>query len=79
LIIELDGGQHNQNANKEYDFHRTQFLESCGFKIIRFWNHQITNELESVLNLIMMKCIERSPLLNPLPQGEETAINLRKK
>lgn len=56
LVIELDGGQHNQEANKEYDFHRTQFLESCGFKVVRFWNNQINNEMESVLSFILQEC-----------------------
>ncbi len=71
LIIELDGGHHNDAYKKEYDFKRTQFLESCGFRIVRFWNNQIDNEMEKVLNYILQECRNRSPLLNPFPQGEE--------
>ena len=41
LIIEIDGGQHNQEKNKKYDINRTKFLESKGFKVIRFWNNEI--------------------------------------
>ena len=41
LIIELDGGQHNEPENIEADKVRTEFLESKGFKVIRFWNKDI--------------------------------------
>ncbi|MFL6580817.1 MAG: endonuclease domain-containing protein [Burkholderiales bacterium] len=36
LIVEVDGGQHM--ANSKSDEQRTKFLESQGFKVIRFWN-----------------------------------------
>lgn len=64
LIIELEGGQHNFEANKEYDLQRTQFLESCGFKVIRFWNNQINYDLENVLSYILQECRKRSPSMN---------------
>ncbi|MFQ6030978.1 MAG: endonuclease domain-containing protein [Dehalococcoidia bacterium] len=48
LILELDGGQHNRSEQAAYDSVRTAWLESQGFKVLRFWNNQIFNELESV-------------------------------
>ena len=48
LIIELDGGQHNEPENIEADKVRTEFLESKGFKVIRFWNNEIDKNLEGV-------------------------------
>ena len=39
LVIELDGGQHMIQA--EYDANRTDYLNSCGFQVLRFWNHQV--------------------------------------
>lgn len=39
LIIELDGSQHLEQ--EEYDIERTHYLESQGYKVIRFWNNQI--------------------------------------
>ena len=48
LIIELDGGQHNENGQKLYDQRRTAFLESQGCCVLRFWNFQITDEWEDV-------------------------------
>lgn len=50
LIIELDGGQHAEQVN--YDHQRTAFLESRGFKVIRFWNHQVLRETESVMEIL---------------------------
>ena len=48
LIIEVDGGQHNENKNKIYDEVRTKFLESKAFKVIRFWNNEIDENIEGV-------------------------------
>jgi len=41
LIIELDGSQHLEQ--EEYDEERTKYLESLGYKVIRFWNNDVTN------------------------------------
>ncbi len=49
IIIELDGGQHNFNKNIEYDNERTQFLENLGYKVIRFWNNDIDDNLDGVI------------------------------
>ena len=48
LIIEIDGGQHNEPNNVEYDKTRTEFLESKGYKVIRFWNNDIDNNIDGV-------------------------------
>jgi len=48
IIIEVDGGQHNQPNDIEYDIKRTQFLESQGYKVVRFWNNEIDSNLEGV-------------------------------
>ena len=50
LIIELDGGQHAVQV--EYDRERTPWLESRGYRVVRFWNHQVLTETESVLEAI---------------------------
>lgn len=47
LIVEVDGGQHLDNV--EYDKERTEFFESLEIKVIRFWNHEIRNNLNWVL------------------------------
>ena len=53
LIIELDGGQHNENQNIVYDKERTKYLETKGFKVIRFWNLDIENNIEGVYQEIL--------------------------
>jgi very-short-patch-repair endonuclease len=52
LIIEIDGRQHNKKTNKIYDISRTKFLESEGFKVLRFWNKEVLNNIEGVLEKI---------------------------
>ncbi|MFH1253279.1 MAG: endonuclease domain-containing protein [Candidatus Uhrbacteria bacterium] len=49
LIIEIDGGIHDVEEIKIEDQKRTNHLENLGFKIIRFKNEEILNELEKVL------------------------------
>ena len=53
LIIEIDGGQHNENQNIVYDKERTKYLETKGFKVIRFWNLDIENNIEGVYQEIL--------------------------
>ena len=50
LIIELDGSQHLEQG--EYDEVRTKFLEAKGYRVLRFWNHDVMNDLETVLKAI---------------------------
>ena len=47
LIIELDGGQHASRIN--YDDQRSLFLEQRGFKVIRFWNNDVIENITGVL------------------------------
>ena len=48
LAIELDGWQHKEENHKRYDLERTQFLRNQGFKITRFWNNDVNDNLEGV-------------------------------
>jgi very-short-patch-repair endonuclease len=50
LIVELDGGQHA--AQVEHDEVRTAWLNSRGFRVLRFWNSQVFEELDAVLESI---------------------------
>ena len=50
LIVEVDGGQHMENV--DYDLQRDEWLKSQNFKILRFWNNQVLNEIDSVLEVI---------------------------
>jgi very-short-patch-repair endonuclease len=52
LIIELDGGQHTENV--EYDHVRDSWLRSEGYTVLRFWNNELMNEMEGVLEQIRL-------------------------
>jgi very-short-patch-repair endonuclease len=52
IIVELDGGQHNELENIERDKKRTDFLESIGYKVLRFWNNDVDNNIEGVFDII---------------------------
>jgi very-short-patch-repair endonuclease len=49
LIIEIDGGQHNEDLIESQDEIRTAWLNSQGFQVIRFWNNEVIDNLEGVL------------------------------
>jgi adenine-specific DNA-methyltransferase len=48
LVVEVDGGQHNDAA----DARRTEFLEQRGYSVIRFWNNEVNENLCGVLDVI---------------------------
>ena len=50
LIIELDGSQHLEQS--EYDEERTQYLESQGYRVVRFWNNDVMNDVNGVIRAI---------------------------
>ena len=52
LIIEIDGGQHNEDRTKGRDEERTIRLEERGYRIIRFWNNEVLTNPEGVLEKI---------------------------
>jgi very-short-patch-repair endonuclease len=55
LAIELDGGQHNQCENQEYDAVRSEYLKAHGIEVMRFWNHEVLHDMESVLSELGLK------------------------
>ena len=50
--MRADGSQHNQLENIEYDKERTKYLESEGYKVLRFWNIDIDKNLEGVFKVL---------------------------
>ena len=51
LVIEIDGGHHS--GQTEYDNTRTSWMEARGYRMLRFWNSQIMNEMDAVLEVIL--------------------------
>ena len=50
IIIEIDGGQHNILENIDYDTARTEYLNTLGYKVMRFWNNEIYENIEGVMS-----------------------------
>jgi len=77
LIVEVDGGQH---CESEADERRTAWLESLGYRVLRFWNNEVLENIDGVLMRITQALTaapsptptseqaRKSPY--PLPQGE---------
>ncbi|MBK1670330.1 DNA methylase [Rhodovibrio sodomensis] len=59
LIVELDGGQHADRAAR--DAARTQVLESKGYTVLRFWNNDVLENLEGVVEVIEAAVPARAP------------------
>jgi len=51
LVVELDGGQHSEQS--EADQKRSAFMESHGFRVLRFWNDQVLTDTDGVLEQIL--------------------------
>ncbi len=51
VIVELDGSQHLDQ--QEYDGERTCFLEAQGYRVLRFWNNEVKNNLDAVVKAIL--------------------------
>ncbi len=73
LAIELDGGGHNYQMRRIRDQKRAEFLARRRIKLLRFWNHQVRQELDSVLQAIWFALEEHSKLQtltlpSPLPR-----------
>ena len=52
IVIELDGGQHNEPEAKTYDSERTAFLESYGLRVLRFSNYEVNCHFAEVCDCI---------------------------
>jgi very-short-patch-repair endonuclease len=68
LILEIDGGQHARNQG--YDDARTRYLNTCGYRVLRFWNPDVLGNLEGVLAVILAEMASPSPgaARRPLPR-----------
>jgi very-short-patch-repair endonuclease len=63
LVIEVDGGQHAESAR---DRLRDRWFEQNGFRVLRFWNNEVLNNLEGVSTAILSLLAERQNEPSPL-------------
>jgi very-short-patch-repair endonuclease len=77
LVIEVDGGQHGDRA--QYDEIRTRDLRRVGFRVLRFWNNEVLQEIEAVKETILKAVEEQKshPLPNPPLEGEGVPLQSR--
>jgi len=68
LVIEVDGGQH-ADEEKDKDTRRDAWLRSQGFRVLRFWNNEVLQNLEGVLETIRVNCLRHPPLTPPIKGG----------
>jgi very-short-patch-repair endonuclease len=69
LVIELDGGQHVEQAG--YDARREDVMRSEGFQTVRFWNHQVLNETDAVMEKIRQVAETLTPALSREREREQ--------
>jgi adenine-specific DNA-methyltransferase len=72
LIVEIDGGQHDAAS----DAARTAYLESRGYRVLRFWNIDVLTNMDGVLQTALtelgaLPVANAEPSPNPLPQAGE--------
>ena len=60
LIVELDGGQHGTPEGTFADARRTEVLAEYGYRVVRFWNSDVLNNIDGVLQVIAEK-LEKAP------------------
>jgi len=74
LAIELDGSGHAYTLKRKHDERRNQFLARQGIVVVRFWNRQVREELDTVLRAIWFAVEKRmgnpSPQSSPRKRGE---------
>ena len=59
VVVELDGSQHAAPVHRQRDVQRDATLARLGFRVLRFWNYEIYDSLDAVLNGIYETCASR--------------------
>jgi very-short-patch-repair endonuclease len=63
LIVEVDGSQHGEPVGVKHDALRDAHFQKAGFRVLRFWNNQVSREIESVIDAILRALQEPPPTL----------------
>jgi very-short-patch-repair endonuclease len=80
LVVELDGGQHADQ--QQYDLKRTAYLTAEGLKVLRYWNNDVMQNIEGVLENIraalMQGATQRTPSQPSPREGKELIVPSKK-
>lgn len=74
LVIEADGGQHGRDVDRQRD----RWFRAHGFRVLRFWNHEILGQIEAVLERIRLTVTAFSPELSEA-NGSQQAKRLSRR
>ncbi len=61
LAVELDGSQHGEVSHQAHDEKRSAELARLGWKVLRFWNNEVTDNMRGVLEVIRAELLARHP------------------
>ena len=71
LVIELDGGQHGEHAHVVRDAKRDDYMKGEGYRVLRFWNNDVMQNIEGVMHVIA------EAFATPLPPTPDPSPPLR--
>jgi very-short-patch-repair endonuclease len=66
IVIEVDGGGHGTNAQEAHDAVRDEVLQREGFRVLRFWNGAVRQNLAGVMDSILMALTEAVEVAPPV-------------
>jgi very-short-patch-repair endonuclease len=67
IVIEVDGAQHGFDQHLERDRARDAWFEAQGYRVLRFWNHDVLTGLDSVLDTIFANIPSNLPIAGDTP------------
>jgi len=65
IVLEVDGGQHQERLTE--DSIRTNVLEKAGFRVLRFWNHEVLQNFDAVAEQILQTVVRKQDPSSPRP------------
>ena len=77
LVIEVDGGQHNDA--KADDAMRDRWLRSQGYRVLRFWNHEVLTQIDGVMEMVRSALSEPPPSSSPEAGEEKNGQNRQRR
>jgi very-short-patch-repair endonuclease len=57
LVVEVDGAQHTEDAQWKHDRLRDQMIEREGFRVLRFWTHEVRENVDGVMHTIRLALV----------------------
>jgi very-short-patch-repair endonuclease len=69
VVIEVDGGQHNEDGVALQDSVRIEWLSSRGYRVLRFWNNEVLANTDRVAETIL-SVLKQTPTPTPPRKGE---------